>query len=230
MLGYTVALISFDRYAVSALAPMAVLPVAMLWFAGVPVRFALKRVVVLSPFILVLCLASPFYDRSLHDVALGPWRLVVSGGWLTAGNLAAKFALGLLALTALTATTPFPLLLEAMRKLGMPRMLVTQLGFVYRYLFVLTDEAMHIRRARDFRGARRAPVGRRLAAVGGIVGSLFVRTLDRSERIHTAMAARGYRGEFQMLAALRLGVADGAFLLAVAAYLAACRGADPMLL
>ena len=27
-----------------------------------------------------------------------------------------------------------------------------QLGFLYRYLFVLIDEAMRVRRARDFRG------------------------------------------------------------------------------
>ena len=63
-------------------------------------------------------------------------------------------------------TTPFALLLEAMRQLGMPRMIVVQLGFLYRYLFVLIDEAMRLRRARDFRGAawRRSAGGWRPAA------------------------------------------------------------------
>ena len=109
----------------------------------------------------------------------------------------------------------------------MPKMLVMQLGFLYRYIFVLIDEAMRIRRGRDFRGAARAPASRRLAAAGGIIAALFVRTLERSERIYTAMAARGYRGEPHSLSRLRFCPSDAAFLAATAAYLAVCRGLLP---
>lgn len=222
VLCYTVALISFGRYSIACLAPMAVLPMALLWFGGVPVWFALRRVVILSPFILMLVLMSPVYDRTPHVVMFGPWSYVLSGGWLTAGNIAVKFALGVLALTALMCTTRFALLLEAMRRLGMPQVIVVQLGFLYRYIFVLIDEAMRVRRARDFRGAALAPVGRRLAAVGGIIGTLFVRTLDRSQRIQIAMSARGYRGEVRSLNQLRFAGADVVFLIVVAVYLVAC--------
>lgn len=230
VVAYTVVLISFDRYAVAALAPMAILPVSAMWFAGVPVRFGLRRVVVLSPFIAVFCCLSPFYDRGLQAVAFGPWGFLISGGWLTAADIAIKFALGVLALTAMMCTTPFALLLEAARRMRAPRMLVVQLGFLYRYIFVLIDEAMRIRRGRDFRGAAEAPVSRRLAAVGGIIGSLFIRTLERSERIGAAMGARGYRGEPHSLHRLRFRLADAVFLAGVAAYLLGCRWAFPMLL
>jgi cobalt/nickel transport system permease protein len=128
-----------------------------------------------------------------------------------------------LALTALVCTTQFSLLLEAMRKFAAPRLLVMELAFLYRYIFVLIDEAMRVRRGRDFRGATRAPFSRRLAAVGGVVGALFVRTLDRSQRIHTAMCARGYRGQPHSLARLKFRTVDAVFLAAVAAYLFACR-------
>ena len=227
VLAYTVVLISFDRYAVADLAPMAVFPLALLWFARVPVGFALKRIAILSPFILMLVLMSPIYDRVLYTVTLGPWRYAVSGGWLTAADIALKFALGVLALTLLMCTTRFALLLEAMRRMGMPQVIVMQLGLLYRYIFVLIDEAMRVRRARDFRGAALATPGRRLAAVGGVIGTLFIRTLDRSERVHLAMAARGYRGEPRSLSQLRFTAADGAFLVAVAAYLIACRWGYP---
>lgn len=230
VIAYTGVLISFDRTTVAALTPLCIAPLAMFWVAGVPLWFALRRVVLLSPFIAMICLLCPLYDRIPHDVAFGPWQFSVTAGWLTAASVATKFALGVLALTALTCTTPFALLLEGMRKLRMPRLLVTQLGFLYRYIFVLIDEAMRIRRGRDFRGARRAPAARRLAAVGGIIGSLFVRTLERSERIHTAMCARGYRGEPHSLNRLRFRRADAAFLIFVGAYLAACRWAYPAIL
>ena len=227
VLSYTGVLISFGRYAVSDLVPMTVLPLALLWFGRVPAWFALRRVVILSPFILMLVLMSPIYDRVPHEASFGPWLFTVSGGWLTAVDIAMKFALGVLALTAMTCTTPFALLLEAMRRLGMPQMIVMQLGFLYRYLFVLIDEAMRVRRARDFRGAALAPVGRRLSAVGGVIGTLFSRTLDRSERVQLAMAARGYRGEPHGLSQLRFSAADAGFLVLVGVYLLACRWAYP---
>jgi len=227
LLAYTVVLISFDRYAVADLAPLAVLPLALLWFGRVPVGFALRRVVMLSPFILMLVLMSPIYDRAPHAVTFGSWQGTISGGWLTAADIAIKFALGVLVLTATMCTTRFALLLEAMRRLGMPQVVVLQLGFLYRYIFVLIDEAMRVRRARDFRGAALAPVGRRLAAVGGVIGTLFVRTLDRSQRVHLAMAARGYRGEPHSLRQLHFHRADAVFLLVVAAYLVACRWGYP---
>jgi cobalt/nickel transport system permease protein len=223
VLCYTLVLISFDRYSVANLTPMAVLPLALLWFGGVPVWFAFRRVAILSPFILMLVLMSPIYDRAPHAVTFGPWSYTLSGGWLTAGDITIKFAFGVLALTAMMCTTRFALLLEAMRRLGMPQVIVLQLGFLYRYIFVLIDEAMRVRRARDFRGAALAPVSRRLASVGGVIGALFVRTLDRSQRIQIAMAARGYRGEPHSLSQLRFTGADVAFLIMVGVYLVACR-------
>ena len=227
VLCYTVTLISFDRYSIACMTPMALLPLTLLWFGGVPVWFALRRVAILSPFILMLVLMSPIYDRAPHAVTFGPWSYTVSGGWLTAGNITIKFALGVLALTAMMCTTRFALLLEAMRRLGMPQVIVVQLGFLYHYIFVLIDEAMRVRRARDFRGAALAPVGRRLAAVGGVIGTLFIRTLDRSQRIQIAMAARGYRGEMHSLSRLRFTGADVVFLITVGVYLAACRWGYP---
>ncbi len=222
VLAYTVVLISFDRYTVANLAPLAVLPFALLWFGRVPVWFALRRVAILSPFILMLVLMSPLYDRAPHRVLFGPWEYTVTGGWLTAADIAIKFTFGVVALTALMCTTPFASLLEAMRRLGLPHVIVMQLGFLYRYIFVLIDEAMRVRRARDFRGAAAAPAVRRLAAAGGVIGTLFSRTLDRSQRIQLAMAVRGYRGETQSLKQLHFHRDDAIFLGMVAVYLAAC--------
>jgi len=230
VVAYTAVAVSFDRYTVSALAPLAVGPLVMLWAAGVPVWFALRRAAVLSPFIAMLALLAPLYDRGVHAAAFGAWAFHISGGWLTAADVTIKFTLGILALTALICSTPFSLMLEALRRLRAPRLLVMQLSFLYRYVFVLMDEAMRIRRGRDFRGAAAAPVSRRLAATGGVIGSLFLRTLDRSERIHTAMCARGYEGEPHSLRRLRFRSADAAFLAVSACYLAACRWLLPALL
>lgn len=215
VIAYSIVLISFGRYAVAPMIPMVVGPLALLWLGRVPLWFAMRRVIVLSPFILMMALTAPLYDRQIHMVG----GMAISGGWLMAGSIAVKFTLGVLVLTALICTTPFSLLLEGMRRLGMPRLLTMQLGFLYRYIFVLIDEAMRIRRARDFRGAALAPMGRRLAAAGGVVGSLFVRTLGRSERISLAMSARGYTGQTHGLTQLHFRWTDVVFLAVTAVYL-----------
>jgi len=223
VLAYTVVLVSFRPHQLAALAPMVIAPLALLWVGMVPVGFALKRAAVLCPFVLVLAMTAPVYDRTSVDVTLGPWHWAVAGGWLTTASILAKFVMGILALTALMCTTPFSLLLEAMRRLGLPRLLVMNLAFLYRYIFVLIDEAMRVRRARDFRGAARAPVRRRLAAAGGVIGALFARTIDRSQRVHLAMLARGYDGQSRTLSRLQWNAADTVFVLAAAAYLVVCR-------
>ena len=228
LIAYLAVVVSFDRYAVAALAPLTIGPVVLLAIAGVPVRFVLRRIVALCPFIAMFCALSPLYDRGMHYVAFGPWQFAIAGGWLTAADIAVKFSLSVVALTTVICTTPFVLLLEAMRKLHLPQALVMQISLLYRYLFVLTDEAMRLRRGRDFRGASLAPARRRLAAVGGMIGSLFVRTIERSHRVGTAMCARGFRGRSQCLESLRFRPADAAFLASAALYLAACRWAYPL--
>ncbi len=223
VLAYTGVLVSFGRYDLAALAPMAVLPLAMLWLAGVPVSFALRRVLTLCPFVALLVLALPFYDRAVQPLVLGPWAWEVGGGWLSAAAVLARFALGLMALTALVSSTQFSLLLAAMRRLGAPAIFCAVLGFLYRYIFVLIDQVMRVRRASDFRGAARAPAARRLATAGGVVGYLMVRTLERSQRVHLAMLARGYTGQNRGLQQLHWRAADWAFVMACVVYLAAAR-------
>lgn len=223
VLAYTAVLISFSRYETLRLAPMFVGPLAMLWIGNIPLWLAFRRVLLLSPLVLMAALASVLSDHSTQVALLGPWRVEVAGGYLTAANVLVKFALALLAMTALVAGTPFALLLEAMRRLGLPRLMGMVLAFLYRYIFVLLDESMRLRRARDFRGAALAGPGRKLAAAGSVAGSLLVRTLDRSGRVYTAMQCRGYSGQSVSLERLALARRDAVFLVTVVAYLVLCR-------
>ena len=103
------------------------------------------------------------------------------------------------AAVVLTATTPPLRLLEALRALRVPAILVAIVMLMYRYLFVLVDEAQSLMRARTARSAAIGPKSGgslvwRAKSAGGMAGSLFIRTLDRSERIYMAMLARGYDG------------------------------------
>ncbi|MGQ9682195.1 MAG: cobalt ECF transporter T component CbiQ [Anaerolineae bacterium] len=186
------------------------LALAAIGLAAVPMRLALERSLVAVPFALMAAASLPFVrpGRELASLLLGPWRLVVTlPGVLALAEVLARSWLSVLVAGLLTATTPFPDLLAALQALGVPRLLVAVISFLYRYLFVLVDEAQRLSRAREARSAwvealccdgRRAKAGGTIAwrarVLGGMVGSLFVRSYERSERVYQAMLARGFDG------------------------------------
>jgi cobalt/nickel transport system permease protein len=116
----------------------------------------------------------------------------------------------------LAASTTFPDLMVAMRAVRVPRLLVAVFGLMWRYLFVMADEVLRLMRARAARSGHSErsdlkPGGRliwRARVTGGMVGSLFVRAFERSDRIYMAMVARGYDGEVRSFALPRLAAAD----------------------
>jgi len=98
---------------------------------------------------------------------------------------------------------------------------VSQLLFLYRYLFVLMEEAMRVVRARDMRSFGSRGAGPRVYV--RIVGTLFLRTVERAERIYGSMLARGFRGEVPSMRRERLRPADAFYVLATGSFFALCR-------
>lgn len=122
-------------------------------------------------------------------------------------------------------TTPFHDLVDALRELRMPKILIAVISFMYRYLAVLSDESSRMLRARDSRsaagpGSSGGSLRWRATVAGRMVGSLFLRAYERSERIYAAMQARGFEGEFRHLQARPLARVEIAWLVLLLAGLA----------
>ena len=211
VLAFTIAVVSVPKFEVVSLLPFAALPLAMLVVGGIPLTFAAKHVLIVSPFVVMVAISNPIFDSVPVRLALSEHHIVIRRGWLSCVNIGLKFVLTVSAALALASTTRFSDLLKALERLGTPRLLVVQLSFLYRYLFVLVDEGLRMLRAREGRNFGGAPFGWRLRAVGGIVGVLFVRTLDRADRVYAAMASRGFDGSVRTLHTFRLGLADYVF-------------------
>jgi cobalt/nickel transport system permease protein len=150
----------------------------------------------------------------LATIEIGPIALTISGqGVREFATIALKSWVSVQAALLLAFTTRFPDLVEALRRLRVPRLLVAIIGFMYRYLAVLTGEAGRLNRARLSRSAVVAGRGGgsvrwRAAVVGGMVGSLFLRSYERSERVYAAMQARGFDGEFRSMGGRALTATD----------------------
>lgn len=142
--------------------------------------------------------------------ALVPGLLGLATGQLAADKVAVMagkgFAAAMVA-TLLVQVTPFGTLLAAASRLGVPDLLVQTTALVYRYLLVLRERAAAMVASARARGyGSRTP--NRFAVGGSLLGALLVRSLDRSERVHRAMVARGYTGRFQTAQPMRMGRAD----------------------
>lgn len=105
----------------------------------------------------------------------------------------------------LSLTTPFTDILAALTSLRLPSTLVLIISFMYRYLTVLQEESERLLRARASRSAA-LPDQRgggslwwRAQVAGGMVGNLFLRSYERSERVYAAMLSRGYQGQVRQL-------------------------------
>jgi cobalt/nickel transport system permease protein len=125
-------------------------------------------------------------------------------------SLLLKSYLSAFAVLLLVSTTRLSLLMHGLERLGAPRFLLMVAQFLYRYLFVISEEAQHMRAAALARGSGSGTRNRRarLQAAGGAVAALFARSYGRAEDIHRAMLARGFGGEFHTLEPLRLRAAD----------------------
>ena len=117
-----------------------------------------------------------------------------SGFW----NILVKAWLSILSLILLTSTTKLSNLLKGLEQLRLPRVMVMILSFMYRYLFVLVDEVMRMRQARD---SRNFGGGRlwQIRTIGNMIGTLFIRSYERGERVYAAMVARGFDGQTRTL-------------------------------
>ena len=159
-----------------ALVVATALLVAGAWLSRIPAGFLLRRLLLLEPVVVVVA-------------TLALWQ---SDGGMRFALLVARSTLSLAALILFTNTTPFGEVLELLRRCRVPSLLVTVLALMYRYVYVLVDEAARLQRARASRAFSRS-AARSWRSVASGAGQLFVRSSERAERVFTAMCARGWR-------------------------------------
>ena len=198
------------------------------WRAGLGFRFVLTRSLVALPFALAAVTAIfSVPGTPVFALKIGPWLLVATdAGLVRFASILLRSWLSVQMAIILTATTPFPDLIHALRHLRLPGVLIATVSFMYRYLFVLSDETVRLMRAREARSARldgRQSGGSvlwRAQIAGNMAGQLFLRSYERSERIYNAMLARGYRGTLLTLNPHEMTLRDWRWGVAAAAVIA----------
>ncbi len=204
---YVVTVVSFPRYEVSGLLPFFIYPVFLISVGNIPPGFVLRKLLLVSPFVVMVGMFNPIFDRT---PMLELYGVEISGGWVSFTSILLKFVLTISTALLLIATTSFTGICEGLGRMGVPQVFVVQLLFLYRYLFVLVEEALRMVRARDARSSGKRGKGVRVFI--HLVGVLLVRTIQRAERIYAAMLSRGYTGRMPLRRTHRIGMKELIFL------------------
>ncbi len=213
-----VLVVSFPKHTVSALLPYFLLPLTMASIGRLPFRYLAGKLLLVAPFALLLAAANPLLDRQQLQ-QLGP--LTLTGGWLSFTSILLRVALTAGTGLVLIGVTSFRGLCAALQRCGVPTVLTTQLLLLYRYLFVLGDEASRLLRAhalRSFSGR-----GPSLPVYSSLIACLLLRSIDRARRVHLAMLSRGFTGTLPWQAHWRFGIPDLLFVVAWTGLLLLCR-------
>jgi cobalt/nickel transport system permease protein len=220
-LAFVVTVLSFDRYCVAALLPMALFPTVLAVRAELPARTLWRTLWLASPFALMVGLANPLLDRA-PMVALAGVEL--SAGWVSFVSIVLRVALTVSAAVVLIGSTGMHALCGALARLGVPRVFTVQLLFLHRYLFVLAGEAQRSSTALQLRAVSGRGVG--LALHASLLGQLLLRAFERARRVHQAMLARGFDGELRLAHSQRWRYGDSIFLAGWCAYFIVVRYLD----
>ena len=211
--GVTLVAVSTPLRAWPAFVACALVLAAIAAIARIGIATIWTRLRAILPLVVFVAAFVPFARRG-PAVEIGPLSLS-EAGLATFALVTAKATIGALGAVLLGATTPFPEVLHGLERLRAPRLLTVIAGFMYRYVFVIADEARRMRSALAARAYRPRHLGQ-AAALGRLVTGLFLRSYERGERVYLAMVARGYAGAMPRLRALAFRPADTAFLAALA--------------
>lgn len=158
--------------------------------AGLDISTLARRMALLIPLFLGLLISWPLMGTPQRQ-ALSLNQSHSLSPALFVFNVSVKALVSLLAVTVLSASTPMHELLSGLQRLRLPTLLVLLLSFCIRYIKTLSDEAKSLHRALQARAFR----GRWLwqaQVYGSLIGTLFIRSYERAERVYLAMCARGY--------------------------------------
>lgn len=205
---YIGVVVSFSKYELLGVFSMSVYPVAMFVLGELSVKDALRRLRMILPLVCVVGLLNPLFDRSVAGY-LG--TVPITGGVLSMLSLMMKGILTVFASYLLIATTTIERICYALRCLHLPKLFVTQLLLISRYITLLLKESRRVTQAYELRAPGQKGVHFR--AWGTLVGQMLLRTVDRAEEVYESMCLRGFDGDFYVGATLAFRLADVVFLI-----------------
>lgn len=188
---YILLVVSFHKYNITGVIGMFIYPIVIFIIAGISFKDSIKKMRLVLPLVCFMGLFNPLFDKEILFSINGT---SISGGIISMSTLMMKGILAVLASYILIVTTNIEKICYAMECIYIPKIFITQVLLIYRYLTVLLKEANQISEAYSLRAPNQK--GIHYKVWGSLMGQLLLRSMDKAENIYESMCLRGYTGEF----------------------------------
>lgn len=182
----------------------------LILLSKIPLFFIFKRSLAVVPFVLLIAVFAPFVKQGQE-------------GWFLFWGALAKAYLSILSMTVLMSSMRFSDFLKALERLKFPKLIVMILSFMYRYIFVVYDQMLKMKQAKDARSLAGAPKSFQIRTLANMIGVLFIRSYERGEAVYLAMCSRGFNGRINTISNYQITAKDILFLLTVISLLTGIR-------
>ena len=195
-----------------------ILAIILVILSNLPFVFVLRQLRWVILFILFFFIIMPLTVPGEEIVRLN--FVAISWEGLELSLLIALRAISIcMVVLVMVGTTKFHKTLKALEKLKFPHKLIQLIMFTYRYIFVLLEELGRMSTAARARLFKKRTNAHTLKITGNLIGMLFIRSFERTQRVYNAMASRGYKGRLKTLEGFELSKMDflkASFIIALA--------------
>lgn len=205
---YIGTVVSFHKYNLIGLAGMSIYLIVLMLIGEISLNQSVKQVKVVLLLVCAVGIANPFLDRT-EVIKLG--NVAITGGMISMVTLMMKGIFSVLASYLLIMTTSIENICYALRIMHMPKIIVTIILLIYRYIIVMLKEAERISIAYSLRAPNQK--GLHYKAWGSFIGQLLLRSVDRAQEVYESMTLRGFTGEFFHVGSCKLDVKSMIYLL-----------------
>jgi cobalt/nickel transport system permease protein len=162
----------------------------LLLASHIPISFVLVKMKISIWVVGLICMVVLFFTQGR---ILFHWGIlsVTHEGLFAALLICSRFLAIVTLMIVLFGTTSFLTIVKALRVLKVSPILIDMCLFTYRYLFTLQGQFQSMYTATNLRGFR-PQNWRNWKTLSSLVGALFVRSFDQSDRVYQAMRLRGY--------------------------------------
>lgn len=183
--------VSFSKYDITGLIPLFLYPVILFQMTGLTFKKFFRATGFVMPLILLTGILNPFLDKTPFNVA---GIFTIRAGVISLITLILKGFLCLSASYIFAETTKADEMCATLRRIHIPKTIVTVFLLTWRYIFVMKEEVSIMLDAYHLRAPGQK--GIHYSVWGSFLGQLFLRSFDRADELYQAMILRGYNGNY----------------------------------
>ncbi|GFZ86466.1 hypothetical protein GCM10008018_35750 [Paenibacillus marchantiophytorum] len=177
-------------------------------YARIPVRFYISLIAIACLFFVGSVPALIIEIRplqasylNLHEVAslnfLNWHFFITSSGLLLVGQLFARIVACLSCMTFIICSTPFAELLQVLKKVRVPKLVLEIMLIMYRILFMLFETAQDMYVAQQARGGQNG-FRNRLRDTATLIVQMFIKTMQQYKSLSNGLVSRGFTEDIHM--------------------------------